>query len=632
MAKSGQHTDGEENILPVLVNSKLVTESLPFMLRPQETAKYRFDKMVDQKSTTLRNEAYTIEFTSNPAWYAIQAMPYLMEYPYECSEQVFSRFFTNSLSTTIMNSSPRISEIFNIWKMTDSQSLVSNLEKNQELKELLIQETPWLRNATDETERKKRLGLLFDLNHMRNNINSAFLKLQSKQVSNGGFAWFDGMPDNRYITQHIITGLAQLQHIGAIQPNNKSEVDDMIQKAIKYLDARIVEDYNHLLELARKGTIKMEDDHLSMMQIHYLYTKSFFAPVEPDAQLKEAYDYFYKQAKTYWLLKSEYAQGMISLALNRSKDKDASMKIINSLSNRAIRSKELGMYWAQNRYGYYWYEAPIETQAMLIEAFYEVAADTASVEEMKIWLLRNKQTSDWKTTKATVAACYALILRGTNLIAETQLLRVELGGKPLESLKEISAEAGTGYVKTTFKQNEIQANMGQIKVHNPNKGVVWGAAYWQYFEKLDKITSAETNLKIVKQLLVKEHTNSGSSLREITTYSPIHIGDEVVVRVEIRADRDYEYVHLKDMRAAGFEPISTVSSYKYRDGLGYYESVKDASVNFFIGSMRKGVYVFEYSLSAVHAGFFSNGITTMQCMYAPEFSSHSEGIRIHIKE
>ncbi len=632
MAKSGQHTDGEENILPVLVNSKLVTESLPFMLRPQETAKYRFDKMVDQKSTSLRNEAYTIEFTSNPAWYAIQAMPYLMEYPYECAEQVFSRFFANSLSTTIMNSSPRISEIFNIWKMTNSQSLVSNLEKNQELKELLIQETPWLRNAMDETDRKKQLGLLFDLNYMSNNINSAFLKLQSKQISNGGFAWFDGMPDNRHITQHIITGLAQLQHLGAIQPNHKSEVEDMIRKAIKYLDTRIIEDYNRLLELARKGTIKMEDDHLSMMQIHYLYAKSFFAPIEPAAQLKEAYDYFYKQAKTYWLLKSEYAQGMISLALNRSNDKNASMKIINSLSNRAIRSKELGMFWAQNRYGYYWYEAPIETQAMLIEAFYEVAADTASMEEMKIWLLRNKQTSDWKTTKATAAACYALILRGTNLIAETKLLDIELGGKPLESLKEISAEAGTGYVKTTFKQNEIQANMGEIKVHNPNNGVAWGAAYWQYFEKLDKITSAETNLKIVKKLFVKEHTNSGTSLREIASESPIHIGDEVVVRVEIRADRAYEFVHLKDMRAAGFEPISTVSNYKYRDGLGYYESVKDASVNFFIGSMQKGVYIFEYSLRAVHAGFFSNGITTMQCMYAPEFSSHSEGIRINIKE
>ncbi len=632
MAKAGQHTDGEEAILPVLVNSKLVTESMPFMLRPQETSEYRFDRMVDQKSTTLRNEAYTIEFTSNPAWYAIQAMPYLMEFPYECSEQVFSRFFANSLSTTIMNSSPRIQEVFNTWKATKSESLISNLEKNQELKELLIQETPWLRNATNETERKKRLALLFDLNHMSNNINSAFQKLQNKQTPNGGFAWFDGMRDNRYITQHIVTGLAQLQHLGAIQPNTKSEVDQMVNKAMNYQDARIIEDYKRLLELERKGVIDMKDDHISWLQIHYLYSKSFYAPVKPDENLKKAYDYFYNQAKTYWLLKGEYAQGMIAISLNRSGDTEISNKIIKSLSNRAIRSEELGMYWANNRLGYYWYQAPIETQAMLIEAFHEVAADTVSIEEMKIWLLRNKQTTDWKTTKATVAACYALILRGTDILSDTKILEVEIAGKQLESIKDIAADAGTGYVKTTFKRDEIQAEMGEIKVHNPNNGVAWGAAYWQYFEQLDKITAAETNLKIDKKLFVKEYGNTGASLNEITSDSPINVGDEVVVRIEIRADRDFEYIHLKDMRASGFEPISTVSQYKYRDGLGYYESVKDASENFFIDYMRKGVYVFEYSLRAVHAGFFSNGITTMQSMYAPEFSSHSQGIRIEIKE
>ncbi|WP_075590159.1 alpha-2-macroglobulin family protein [Labilibacter marinus] len=632
MAKAGKHTDGEENILPVLVNSKLVTESMPFMLRPQETAEYRFDKMVDQSSSTLRNESYTIEYTSNPAWYAIQAMPYLMEYPYECAEQVFSRFFANSLSSKMVNSSPKIREVFNTWKTLQADALVSNLEKNQELKELLIQETPWLRNAQSETERKKRLGLLFDLNHMSNNLQSAFNKLQHKQTPNGGFAWFEGMPDNRYITQHVTMGLAQLQHLKAIQTNNQANVNRMIQKALHYLDARIVEDYKKLQEQEKKGLLKMEEDHLSRMQIHYLYTKSFFAPIIPNKTLSEAYNYFYNQAKTYGLTKDIYSQAMLSIVLNRSQDDAVAKQLIKSLDNRTIRSKELGMYWKSNSYGYYWYQAPIETQAMLIEAFDEVSNNTAAVEEMKIWLLRNKQTYDWKTTKATVAACYALLLRGTNQIAETELLQVNVGGESLESLKTIHAEAGTGYVKTTFTGNEIKPEMGELKVHNPNNGVAWGAAYWQYFEQLDKITSAETELKIVKKLYVKEFTEAGAVLQEIKADAPIQVGDEVVVRVEINADRDYEYVHLKDMRASGFEPVSTLSEYKYRDGLGYYESVKDASENFFISYMRKGVYVFEYSLRAVHAGSFSNGITSMQCMYAPEFSAHSEGIRIEIKK
>ncbi len=631
LAKAGKYTDGEEATLPVLLNSKLVTESIPFMVRAKQTKELRFDKMIDQKSTTLRNEAYTIEFTSNPAWYAIQAMPYLMEFPYECSEQIFSRFFANSISTAIMNSSPRIKEVFNTWSATNSESLVSNLEKNKELKELLLQETPWVLDSKDETERKKRIALLFDMNNMSNNLQSAFNKLQGKQTPNGGFGWFDGMPDNRYITQLIASGLGQLKHLKVVPAVDQEQLDDMLQDAMNYLDARIIEDYKELLALSRKGLVKLENDNLSMLQIHYLYSKSFFAPVEPSKELLEAYNYFYKQAKTYWLLKDIYAQGMLALTFKRSGDNDGA-KVIKSLSNRAMQSEELGMYWPQNKWGYYWYQSPIETQAMLIEAFYEVAADTTSMEEMKIWLLRNKQTSDWQTTKATSAACYAILLRGVNLIADTKLLDVQIGGKPLNKLKDITAEAGTGYVKTTFRGSEIQPPMGNIKVYNPNVGMAWGAAYWQYFEQLDKITSSQTNLKIDKKLFLKKHTEAGTILKEITSESPIHVGDEVVVRIEIRADRDFEFVHLKDMRASGFEPTSTLSRYKYQDGLGYYESVKDASVNFFMDYLHKGVYIFEYSLRAAHSGYFSNGITTMQSMYAPEFNSHSQGIRIEIKD
>ncbi len=632
IAKAGKYTDGEESVLPVLVNSKLVTESLPFMVRGGKEETFRFDKMAGQKSPTLRNEAYTLEFTSNPAWYAVQAMPYLMEFPYECSEQVFSRFFANALSSTIVKSNPRIEEIFKTWAALDSDALVSNLEKNQELKELLIQETPWLLNAKDETERKKRVALLFDLNNMRNNLQSAFSKLKNKQTPNGGFAWFDGMPDNRYITQHITTGLAQLRHLKAVPPELEHEVNQILQRAMNYLDARIIEDYNELLKRSKKGLVKMTDNHLSSTHTHYLYCRSFFKDIPVNKDLKTPYEYFFSQAETYWLAKNEYEQGMIALAFHRSGNDKLAKKTIASLSNRATRSEELGMYWTNNQYGYFWHQAPIETQSLLIEAFTEITNDIAAVEEMKIWLLRNKQTNDWKTTKATVSACYALLLRGVDLLSQTKLLSVSLGNKPLETLTGFKEEAGTGYVKTVFKQDEIKPEFGEIKVKNPNEGIAWGAAYWQYFEQLDKITTAETNLKINKKLFVKKHTESGPVLQEIYSESPIKVGDEVVVRVEIRADRDFEYVHLKDMRASGFEPTSTISQYKYQDGLGYYESVKDASQNFFIGFMRKGTYVFEYSLRAVHSGYFSNGITTMQCMYAPEFTTHSDGIRVQIEE
>lgn len=630
LARAGKHTDGEEAVLPVLKNSKLVTESLPFMVKGGKQQDYRFDKMLNQQSTTLKNHAYTIEYTANPVWYAVQAMPYLMEFPYECSEQLFSRFFANTMATALMNTNPKIQTVFQQWQSQGSQALLSNLEKNQQLKETLLQETPWVLEAQDEAESKRRLALFFDLNQMKNELTSAFAKLRNKQTSNGGFAWFDGMPDNRYITQYIVSGLSRLRQENLLQ-TNRQEVEKMLEKAHRYLDQRILEDFERLLRLAKEDkAFDINDDHLNLIQIHYLYSKSLYAETNLNDEEQKAYDYFRRQAKTYWLSKGEYAQAMLAIVMHRAGETTTANKIVRSLKNRATFDDDLGMYWAENNRGYFWYQAPIETHAMLIEAFHEVAKDTAAVEEMKIWLLRNKQTSDWETTKATTQAIFALLNRGVDLINENKAPTIELNGKPLQQLKEISAEAGTGYVKTTFTSHEIKPEMGNISVTNPNQGIMWGAAYWQYFEQLDKVTGANTDLQIGKKLFIKKQTEREPELQEISANSPIEVGDEVVVRVIIRADRDYEYVHLKDMRASGFEPMSTNSGYRYQDGLGYYESVKDASINFFMDYLRKGNYVFEYSLRAVHNGDFSNGITTMQCMYAPEFGAHSEGVRVTI--
>jgi len=272
---------------------------------------------------------------------------------------------------------------------------------------------------------------------------------------------------------------------------------------------------------------------------------------------------------------------------------------------------------------------------LLIEAFYEVANDLESVDEMKIWLLRNKQTNDWRTTKATSEACYALLMTGSNLLDESQPLEVKIGGEPLASvaLESVRPEPGTGYVKTSWSGSDIKKEMATLEAHNPNRsGIAWGGLYWQYFEQLDKITSAETNLQMNKQLFLQKNTERGPELTPLSADNKLKVGDLVTVRMELRADRDFEYVHLKDMRAACFEPVSTISGYRYQDGLWYYESIKDASINFFISYLPKGTYVFEYELRVTHAGDFSNGITTFQCMYAPEYSSHSEGIRVSIGE
>jgi uncharacterized protein YfaS (alpha-2-macroglobulin family) len=381
----------------------------------------------------------------------------------------------------------------------------------------------------------------------------------------------------------------------------------------------------------------MDKYHISGDQIQYLYARSYFIKdISIEKKNKEAFDYFQGQAKKYWLATNNiYLQGMISLALNRLDDKVTPMEIIKSLKERALYSEEMGMYWKDLTIGgWYWYQAPIETEALLIEAFDEVANDKNSVEEMKVWLLKQKQTQDWKTTKATVEACYALLLRGTDVLASDKLVEISLGGQFIDpkKLEDVKVEAGTGYFKTSWSGSDIKPEMGNIKVVKKDDGVAWGAVYWQYFEQLDKITPHETPLKLEKKLFLQKNSSTGPIIEPITEKTVLKVGDKIKVRIELRVDRDMEYVHMKDMRASGFEPINVISQYKYQGGLGYYESTKDAATNFFFSYLPKGTYVFEYPLFVTNKGDFSNGITTIQCMYAPEFTSHSEGIRVKVSE
>jgi uncharacterized protein YfaS (alpha-2-macroglobulin family) len=631
VAKAGDFSDGEEMALPVLTNRMLVTEALPLPIRGKQTKEYVLQKLVDSgASKTIRNQKLTLEYTSNPAWYAIQALPYLMEYPYECAEQVFNRFYANSIAGHVANSQPAIKRVFDVWRTTSPDALLSNLEKNQELKELLLQETPWVLDAKDESQRKRNVALLFDLNRMANEQRGALNTLQKMQMDNGGWPWFAGMPDDRYITQYIVTGLGHLDRLG-IKDIRQGTTWEMTARAAGYLDQRIREDYEWLLKHSPKD---MDKRHISGDQIQYLYARSYFLkdlPVDPSC--KEAFAYYQGQAKKYWLDNNRYLQGMIALALNRLDGRQTALDILKSLKENAIFSEEQGMYWNDLKQGYYWYQAPIETMALLIESFDEVGKDTASVEAMKTWLLKNKQTNDWRTTKATADACYALLLRGSQWLAAQPRVTITVGGQAVDPQKipDVKIEAGTGYFKTSWSGEAINPEMGKVVVKKEDDGVAWGALYWQYFEQLDKITPHETPLKLKKQLFLEKNSEKGPVLSPISS-NKLKLGDKVVVRIELRVDRDMEYIHLKDMRAAGFEPINVISSYKYQDGLGYYESTGDAATNFFISHLAKGTYVFEYPLRVSNQGSFSNGVSTIQCMYAPEFNAHSEGIRVTVGE
>ncbi|MFA5195191.1 MAG: alpha-2-macroglobulin family protein, partial [Bacteroidales bacterium] len=481
VAKAGNFSDGEEMIIPVLTNRMLVTETMPLPIRGNQIKEFNFEKLINAyKSNTLVNYKLTLEFTSNPAWYAVQALPYLIEYPYECTEQIFSRFYANSIATFIANSNPKIKEVFESWKNITPDALLSNLEKNQDLKYVMLQETPWVLEAKNESQAKRNIGVLFEIKRMQNEIDRALRKLEKLQVSNGGWTWFPGMPDDRYITQHIITGFCHLDKLGVRDVRDQQKVWNMVKCGSRYLDDRIREDYEWLL----KYGADMDKNHLGGIQIQYLYARSYFIKeIAVESKNQKAFDYYFGQAQKYWLENNRYLQGMIALALNRMNDKITAAGIIKSLKENAIFSEEMGMYWKNMDYGYYWYQAPIETQALLIECFDEVANDQKSVEEMKVWLLKQKQTQNWKTTKATAEACYAMLLRGTDWLAKEPEVSIMLGSILVDPKKtpEIKVQEGTGYFRTSWFEEAIKPEMGKVKVTKSDDGVAWGALYWQYF-------------------------------------------------------------------------------------------------------------------------------------------------------
>lgn len=610
-------SDGEEGYLPVLSRRVLVTESFPLPVRGRQTKELAFTKLLESgKSATLQHQSLTVQMVSQPAWYAVMALPYMMEFPYECTEQTFNRLYANALARHIANSDPKIRRVFDLWK--DTPALDSPLEKNRDLKAVTIEETPWLQQAQNESRARKNVGILFDGNRLDDETRLNLKKLAQQQLEQGAWPWFPGGPPNDYITLYITTGFGRLRHLGV-------NIDTACAiKALGRLDGWIDTVYRDILRNLRK-----DDNHLTSTVALYLYGRSFFLKDRPiPGSSREAVDYFLGQAGKHWLqLSSRQSQAHLAVALKRFGNRETATAIMRSLKERSVSSEELGMSWSDSGPSWWWYRAPIETQAMMIEAFDEVMNDAQAVEDCKVWLLKQKQTSDWKTTKATADAVYALMLRGSGMLGSDALVEVSLGGVPIRPEK---VEAGTGFYEKRFTRDEIRPEFGNITVTKTDEGVSWGGVHWQYLEDVARVAPYEgTPLKLKKTLFTKVATSKGQELKPVA--GALAVGDELVVRIELRVDRDMEYVHLKDQRGSGTEPVSVLSRYNFREGLSYYESTRDTATHFFIDHLPKGVYVFEYSTRIQLKGRYQTGVAAIQCMYAPEFNSHSESFELEVR-
>lgn len=628
VAKSGSHTDGESGIIPVFSNRKLITEAHPIWIPAGGSKEYLLDKLKKPASDTQDNHLLTIEYTSNPAWLAIKSLPYLMNFPYECAEQTFSKYYANALAYQIVNDNPEIEDVFTHWK--ENGSLNTSLDENEELKSILISESPWVQDLKNEKDIKANFATHFDKERLKEQELQTISKLKELQLESGGFPWFAGGRANNFITRHIVSGIGHLERL-KIDTEYSYNLEPILKKALKYLDNEFIVQYDKTISRTKDSS----NVNLNSNNLHYLYTRSFFINSHPPSdKLKDILNIYLDECEESWATKSLYDKVISALSISRFRNKIKAQPILEALKEQAVINDENGMYWKENTRGWSWYKAPIETQALAIEAFSEIDNDQKSVELLKQWLLKNKKTSQWSTTKATTEAIYALLNYGKDWLSIKDKTTFSIGDEKIKTskLEAASKEAGTGYFKLNWRKDEISPSLATIKVKNNSKIVGSGGIYWQYFEDLDKVSKATNDhLSIKKEMFVKVTNNDGEKLLPIDEVNTINIGDLVTVRLEIKPSQDLEFIHLKDLRPSGLEPIDVLSEYKWREGVGYYHSTRDVATHFFFDKLPKGTYVFEYNLRANNMGNFSNGIATIQSMYAPEFSSHSTGKRVEIR-
>jgi len=636
-ARAGNFTDGEQAVLPVISNKTLITETLPIDLDPNETANLEWEELQKALSSkTIRPLGLTLQLTSNPSWLAVKSLPYLMEYPHACTEQLFNRYFANTIASYLANSDPKIRHIFEEWKRKGQ--LESPLSANAELKDVLLTETPWVRDAQSEKEQQERIALLFDLNRIATEQAEVMARLQDRQMSDGGFPWFPEGPSSWYITQYMLEGMGRLHRLAISRIYGDPEQSQMLDQMINYIDDRALEWYQKLEKRVSEGKTTWEEDHLSALQIHWIFTRSYFPAYNMDLDTRKVKDYLLGQIASHWAQKSLHLQAMGAMAAHRWGKLEVSTEVIASLKERSIRKAPYGIYWKQEA-GWNWYQQDIETQSLILEFFSETNQESFWVNGMRVWLLKNKQVNRWETTKATASAVLALLKgNGATDLGNTELLdfsfpkakRSDYKDKLEEAAQE--AEAGVGYLKAQWQPEQVTEDFTRMKIKNPNPNIAWASLFWQYLENADSVdASASGPLKLKRELYVERVSEEGVVLEKITAESKLQVGEKLVLRIKVSAEQDMEFIHLKMQRAAGLEPIITESGYHYQAGLSYYESIRDAANHFFMEYLPRGTHVLEYPLRVAHAGDYSMGIGLVQSMYAPEFASRTEGVRLTVR-
>ncbi|MBQ8502345.1 MAG: alpha-2-macroglobulin [Bacteroides sp.] len=627
VADAGTFSDGEQHLLPVLSNRVQLTEAVPMTVRGNETRTYSLDTLFNGNSSKATDRRLTVEMSAAPAWYAVLALPSLSNPTVDNAISWATSYYANSLAGFIANRQPRIKRVLDSWKLQsgDKKSFQSQLEKNAELKNILLAESPWVLEATTEREQRERLMTLFDVNGQRNRLLSALTKLQGLQDVEGSWSWFKEMVGSRYVTTYVTTLLLRLTLL--TREPMPEVLKEMLSNSLNYLHKEAWKSYRTQL-----NSKQSEDGNrlLSSAELDYLYIVALSGRQVPDTYRK-AYNYYLSRIGMELNSSSLQRKAKAAIVLLRLKRVQDAAEFIASLKEHLVHSDELGAYFAFQSEPLQWGMQAVSTHVLVMEALRMAGGNKALLEEMKIWLLKQKQVTDWETPIASADAVYAL-LQGGNLLNDESDVQITLGKKVIETLPSENKQStpGLGYVKETFVTPSEVLRAKQVVVENRSGGMAWGAVYAQYLSPMDDVRSRGDALRVEKQLFVEQVTAEGRKSLQPIADTKLKVGDKVVARLVLTLDRAMDFVQLKESYGACLEPDKNLSGYRWNGEMGYYVDVKDATTNFFFDHLDKGVYVLEQAYRVSRVGTYQVGPATLLCAYAPEFVAVSSGSSLEI--
>ena len=612
VADGDTFSDGEQRYIPVLTDKQWVTETVPLNVNGEGAHTFSLENLFNKHSKTASEQRLTVEFTAHPAWYAVQALPVVANPQNEDALSWATAYYAHSLAACIVKENPRIKQIFDSWKAQSGtkETFMSNLQKNQELKNILLAETPWLTEATNEAEQKQRIATLFDLNTMNSQLAVSVEKLGELQNADGAWSWYKGMQGSRYVTTQVMEMLVRLNAL--THQDADSRMQPMIQKGFEYLGKQAAEEYKSMKEAEKKGAVGLRPSE-QVLRYLYICVLDGKAPVD-----KKVNQYFIDKLSGEGKELTIYGKALGAIILQQAGKVAEARLFMQSLMEYSVVTDEMGRYFDTPKARYSWFSYKIPTEVAAMEAIQRITKDTKAIDEMKRWLLKQKQTQTWETPIATADAVYALMATGaSDLLANTGGVEITLGKEVIRT----PADNAIGYIKKTVSGDVM--NIKKVSVDKEGTGMGWGAVYAQYLESMDQIGEQGNGLSVSRQLYKGDEALNESA--------PLKVGDKITVRLTVKADRDMDFVQIKDDRAACMEPLQAVSGFRWSNGLGYYQATKDASTQFFIDQMRKGTYVIEYQVYVNRTGEYQAGIATVQSAYAPEFGGHTRGYRVMVE-